>query len=617
MAPSSPVSVGGKPFVHSRSSSSLPPAKQQKLTGRAFYESIKSPKYILAPMVDQSEFAWRLLTRSFIPPAQQPSLLAYTPMFHARLFKQTQTFRDHHFQPTRTGLVSSPGQYSQPESDTKQTPYLDGHPAHDRPLIVQFCANNPEDFLEAAKHVSPHCDAVDLNLGCPQGIARKGHYGSFLQESPNLIHSLISKLAQNLDIPVTAKMRILNTKEETLRYASLLLDAGASWIAVHGRRREQKGHETGLADWTVIRYLRNMLPRGTVIFANGNVLGQEDLDRCLQVTGADAVMSAEGNLCDPAIFAGDEGRKAGEQSGEYWRGRDGKGGWRMDAMMRRYLDILYKFVLEKDPPERTPLFNLGNIPTLSNTTADPEPSSTNTTSTSSAPPSPTKRSPNRPANDDPPPPHKKRKHTRSARPSSPNLLAVQAHLFHFLRPLLSKHTHIRDKLAHAQPGDMATYEAILGMVEKVTRQGLQEYDEQEHALQSLDTAGGDMEREADGNDHEEEESSAKARRACERPWWVCQAHVRPLPREALEKGSLQVGKKEMRRRREKMMEEEGEGDGEKEKKREREKQRQLGGGRSDGGGGGGGGGQLGMREERDMMDGVPVKEVPKEAMVCG
>ena len=30
--------------------------KRQKVTGRAFYESIGSPKMILAPMVDQSEF---------------------------------------------------------------------------------------------------------------------------------------------------------------------------------------------------------------------------------------------------------------------------------------------------------------------------------------------------------------------------------------------------------------------------------------------------------------------------------------------------------------------------------------------------------------------------------
>ena len=37
------------------------PAKRRKLTGRAFYESLGSPKMILAPMVDQSEFV-----RSFI-----------------------------------------------------------------------------------------------------------------------------------------------------------------------------------------------------------------------------------------------------------------------------------------------------------------------------------------------------------------------------------------------------------------------------------------------------------------------------------------------------------------------------------------------------------------------
>jgi len=32
------------------------PHKRKKLTGRAFYERLGSPKMVLAPMVDQSEF---------------------------------------------------------------------------------------------------------------------------------------------------------------------------------------------------------------------------------------------------------------------------------------------------------------------------------------------------------------------------------------------------------------------------------------------------------------------------------------------------------------------------------------------------------------------------------
>ena len=44
---------------------------------------------------------------------------------------------------------------------------------------MQFCANDPDTLLKAAKLVEPYCDAVDLNLGCPQTIARKGKHARY------------------------------------------------------------------------------------------------------------------------------------------------------------------------------------------------------------------------------------------------------------------------------------------------------------------------------------------------------------------------------------------------------------------------------------------------------
>ena len=59
---------------------------------------------------------------------------------------------------------------------------------------------------------------------------------------------------------------------------------------MHGRTRDQKGVNTGLASWKHIKAIKDALSIPHLI-------------ECLKQTGCDGVMIAEPNLYNPALFA--------------------------------------------------------------------------------------------------------------------------------------------------------------------------------------------------------------------------------------------------------------------------------------------------------------------------
>ena len=99
-------------------------------------------------------------------------------------------------------------------------------------------------------------DAIDVNFGCPQGIAKRGHYGSFLLEEPELVERIVTALSQNVKVPIFCKIRRVRSEEATMQLVKRIERAGCKLLTVHGRTKEQNKDRVGECDWAIIRRIK-------------------------------------------------------------------------------------------------------------------------------------------------------------------------------------------------------------------------------------------------------------------------------------------------------------------------------------------------------------------------
>ena len=170
----------------------------------------------------------------------------------------------------------------------------------ERPISVQIFGHDKDSFVNAAKYVCENIkpDILDINMGCPvPKVALKSQAGSGLLKDPQKIYEIVSSVVQNVNIPVTVKIRSGWNKDSIncVEVATLIEKAGASAIAIHPRTREQ-GY-SGLSDWSLIKKVKEAV--NIPVIGNGDIKTIYDAKKMLEETNCDAIMIARALLGNP------------------------------------------------------------------------------------------------------------------------------------------------------------------------------------------------------------------------------------------------------------------------------------------------------------------------------
>ena len=246
-----------------------------------FWSKLKKPIFVLAPMANVTDAAFRRIIAKYSRPAG-PAVFW-------------------------TEFVSVEGLLSRGRE--KLLPDLWFTPG-EHPIVAQIFGGKPEQFYEVAKLlVDLGFDGVDINMGCPDRGIEKSGGGASLIKDPKRAQQIISELKRGIkdagsDIPVSVKTRIGYNKNEMEAWLPAILEMKPAALTVHLRTRKEMSEVP--AHWELmpgIVELRNKYSPETILLGNGDVKDLRDARQKVLDTGCDGVMLGRAIFGNPWLFA--------------------------------------------------------------------------------------------------------------------------------------------------------------------------------------------------------------------------------------------------------------------------------------------------------------------------
>lgn len=261
---------------------------------QSFWQKLKRPFTILAPMANVTDWAFRqVIIETGRPASARPEL--------ALAWRRPDVFF--------TEFLSCDGIVHDRSKFAGELYFEE----NERPIVVQFFGSKPENFYKCAQMAQElGFDGIDINMGCPDKSVEKQSAGAALMKNPELARKIINETIRGSGgLPISVKTRLgFNSIDSD--WVKTLLDTDIVALTIHGRTRKEMSKVP--ARWDEIGKIAEMARSassgqagaGKLIIGNGDVTNMEDVRQKASQYGLDGIMVGRGIFQNPWFFTGKE-----------------------------------------------------------------------------------------------------------------------------------------------------------------------------------------------------------------------------------------------------------------------------------------------------------------------
>jgi len=244
-----------------------------------FWDKLKKPLYVLAPMADVTDAPFRRVIAKYgKPDVMWTEFVACDGIYATR---------------EKVGMKDE-------ENPLMQSLLFD---KGEHPIVAQLFTSNPDTMEYSAKLCAElGFDGIDINMGCPDRSIEKQGAGASHMKDPETAKKVI-QAAKKSGLPVSVKTRIGYNRDEIDMWIPELLSQDLAVLTVHLRTRKEMSKTAAHWDYMPrIVALRDKLAPNTLILGNGDVESLEDADIKIKESGCDGVMVGRGIFGNPWFF---------------------------------------------------------------------------------------------------------------------------------------------------------------------------------------------------------------------------------------------------------------------------------------------------------------------------